>query len=842
MAKFTPPLAPTNDPNYLGYSQTPSKSDIMAAEDKSGAGLIQSLGNLVGPASNAIYSSINEHIKADLQSGFDKIVGEHGGNLTPDEVIPIAGTGARGAAFSAGVDIGESKSVPPEVSGAIARASKLTEVYRAGGLSNSHWKASMAELAKRVRTDYPGFREEVDAALSSIAGHSAANQVRASLLSDLASASATQNSAVNKLMTTFHSDQKYIQTLFPGLQFDQYASNPQKYDTEVGLLKAHDYKIQAKNLDLESRAKGRTDSTALAKETYTDVANHIVSTIVKGALNTLAQQAVKMRTEGADASKMQEFVNQAGAIRLKVQHALIQAAQKGLPTSQIDSNGNPISSSHSYSTYLDKDTVKGIQDQALSGVDGIIASIQGKDTDLASATSNIIKHQAQLDELHLSENNPTARAMRAVKNMVGDQTMSIVTRMGKGAGLEGLTKAVTDTSWLSIASKEGKPTTATEAANALKKTHTSNLGKAVRVTVQGIQKLAEHKDPEVAFRAVQALYGDKEFFANVDSAQKQQVFAMLASPSFTEKMKALGKDHPEALTVYTNWMEQNFPTVAKRGLDDLQSAVSYNKYDWSFDPKTWSYSASTKPEFRSSLGNDPAPEYVSRINSSIKLMKPVLEAKYGDQALTHLQELMHAAGFNENAPKHGSFFEEFNKKLQSLTGAPLGPSPEPQKKSEVTNQTVIKIADNFLGMDEVHHKDILSSFIQRTTGKKIDPQEQAWCADFANAVLGEAGLGGTGSSSARSFLNYGKPTTTPKRGDVVVLWRGDPKGPYGHVGFFNGFVKHGKEQYVQLLAGNSGNGAVTLGEYPASRVLGYRQLATKDLEKWHLDFSGDKTG
>ncbi len=94
--------------------------------------------------------------------------------------------------------------------------------------------------------------------------------------------------------------------------------------------------------------------------------------------------------------------------------------------------------------------------------------------------------------------------------------------------------------------------------------------------------------------------------------------------------------------------------------------------------------------------------------------------------------------------------------------------------------------------------------------------ETAWCSAFANWTMSRAGIEGTGSAMARSWMGWGVELEVPMAGCIVVLSRGRP--PKGHVGFF---VKRTTTGKVQLLGGNQGD-KVSLASYPASRVLGYR--------------------
>lgn len=106
-----------------------------------------------------------------------------------------------------------------------------------------------------------------------------------------------------------------------------------------------------------------------------------------------------------------------------------------------------------------------------------------------------------------------------------------------------------------------------------------------------------------------------------------------------------------------------------------------------------------------------------------------------------------------------------------------------------------------------------------TGGQNLDPTTTAWCAAAVNAALGQAGMEGTGSNMARSFMEWGEPVEQPQPGDIAVFSRGDPNGPFGHVGFFEGYNEDGS---IRVLGGNQGD-AVTRDSYSKDRLLGFRR-------------------
>jgi uncharacterized protein (TIGR02594 family) len=145
-----------------------------------------------------------------------------------------------------------------------------------------------------------------------------------------------------------------------------------------------------------------------------------------------------------------------------------------------------------------------------------------------------------------------------------------------------------------------------------------------------------------------------------------------------------------------------------------------------------------------------------------------------------------------------------------LAGRDLPEPPAPMREA-------FEVAGRQLGMNEREQNAALREYLSNG-GVNQDPAVRAWCADYVNATLGHVGLDGTGSGMARSFLDWGVPTDSPQQGDVAVFSRGDPNGPYGHVGFFDGYDENGN---IRVLGGNQSD-SVSIASYPSDRLLGFR--------------------
>lgn len=139
----------------------------------------------------------------------------------------------------------------------------------------------------------------------------------------------------------------------------------------------------------------------------------------------------------------------------------------------------------------------------------------------------------------------------------------------------------------------------------------------------------------------------------------------------------------------------------------------------------------------------------------------------------------------------------------------------------------MEIAAGELGVHEIRggeNKRIIE--YHSTTGLAAKEDEIPWCSSFVNWVMRKAGIEGTGSAAARSWLNWGVALEEPKEGCVTVIRQktagqnketGSASGY--HVAFFAGIA----DNRIKLLGGNQSDSVKLstfgLGSY---QVVGYR--------------------
>lgn len=149
--------------------------------------------------------------------------------------------------------------------------------------------------------------------------------------------------------------------------------------------------------------------------------------------------------------------------------------------------------------------------------------------------------------------------------------------------------------------------------------------------------------------------------------------------------------------------------------------------------------------------------------------------------------------------------------------------------------TIAELVNGFYGLKELQGKEEntpeIVAFFKEIGHAWVKTDETAWCAAACNALLKRAGFPHTGKLDARSFLELGEQVSIPRPlgssnefVDLVVLWRIDPNGWQGHVGFFI----NEREDQIYILGGNQSNMMQT-NPYPRGRLLQYRRVKKETL-------------
>lgn len=142
--------------------------------------------------------------------------------------------------------------------------------------------------------------------------------------------------------------------------------------------------------------------------------------------------------------------------------------------------------------------------------------------------------------------------------------------------------------------------------------------------------------------------------------------------------------------------------------------------------------------------------------------------------------------------------------------------------NNLVNNTIV--VGQSLRVKEPEFKEITESrviqYAKEAGISGITSDNDAWCGAFLAWCCMKASLPFPKSPSARAWLNVGTSSEL-SNADVVIYWRGEKEGIYGHVGIPIAYTDD--KQYIHTLGGNQSN-MVCIKPYPVNRFLGFRKL------------------
>jgi uncharacterized protein (TIGR02594 family) len=142
-------------------------------------------------------------------------------------------------------------------------------------------------------------------------------------------------------------------------------------------------------------------------------------------------------------------------------------------------------------------------------------------------------------------------------------------------------------------------------------------------------------------------------------------------------------------------------------------------------------------------------------------------------------------------------------------GSPLKPSQSPDATPWLDT------AYRMRNMHEVIHNAKLREFLKSDGATVGDPAKIPWCGDFVQTCVALALPDEPlpqNPYGAINWLKFGK-ATEPKKGAVLIFWRGSQAGWQGHIGFYVGE----DATHFHVLGGNQSN-AVTISRIAKNRL------------------------
>ncbi|MBD9390282.1 hypothetical protein IB237_24070 [Agrobacterium sp. AGB01] len=209
----------------------------------------------------------------------------------------------------------------------------------------------------------------------------------------------------------------------------------------------------------------------------------------------------------------------------------------------------------------------------------------------------------------------------------------------------------------------------------------------------------------------------------------------------------------------------------------------------------------------------------TRIVTRIAETDPIAAEKYMqdhserllEKDKTALQERMKPAVLNAKATRNS---------VDIATGAPLPPDSPALLRPTTAVDYLRYTSGRHLALEA------LANFSKNATGNAAPTP---WSVDIVKNVLGSPLTDGAQATSAKTFLNFGVATNSPRPGDIVVV-----SGESGstEVGFFQGHDRNGN---ILMIAGQSDRpGQVSTRVTSSRSLLGFRTARNVDARRVEL--------
>lgn len=191
MSVFNPQVAPTQDPNYMGYARvveapSPDVSSKIALET-AGAGLEGAVGVVDSAIKKGIQNKAYSLIDPERDRMTTALETVKAQTATSEIAAPVltASGGATVGKSLLDANASMDTEVPTGVENGLDRIDQLKQAQKAAKINDTQYSGNVLSIAKQLRAQYPGYREYIDEQVSKISGLPVANAYYQNLMTDI---------------------------------------------------------------------------------------------------------------------------------------------------------------------------------------------------------------------------------------------------------------------------------------------------------------------------------------------------------------------------------------------------------------------------------------------------------------------------------------------------------------------------------------------------------------------------------------------------------------------------------------------------------------------------------
>jgi hypothetical protein len=655
MVQFNPEIRPSNDPSYLNTSKGTDTAKPIA--DKSMGDLFSTIGDVIGGAAKIGYQSINDSIKSSVYGDVDDTRDRYGVQAGLDNQAQ-AGTPGR--------------AVPGPVKNGTESIAKLTEAYNQGQISDAHYNARLETQVRQLRTQYPGFREEIDAAVSGVVGYTPANKLRSEVQNLLDTNAAKQQAAADKWETFEHSNAEWLPK-------DYYVRKAEgkpysKVETEQHVMIGKREKLevdQQKSKYALMAASNSATSDDFQREAIKEANRFVLSEGRQAVGTALGKQ---LQEAQATVAKLTSNANQFDPKLIEVattqlnqlETAYRQELNNRFKVRTINEQGDTVASKINDPQRLEK-----VIEDSMAPLRAIRQAITDKDTGALNIHANILKATGDADTRTFIENSDSVRRLSAARQMLGPEGMKLIAAENQTL-LSQAEKAISGITLGRIAS-EGTPLARALADNKSAGAATARSNNDVVEKSAAILASKEVRVEGLRNHA-NSMFGDGNinFLDNVPATKRNELYKKFTTPEVTANMLKLRETDPGVFANYTKWAVQNFAKTMKQNIDTVNEGISNSKfYDVVVDPASGMLRAVPSGKGGNPVGdaliNGPMNRAMEEINSGLRNLHPIFEGngRKLNEELGGLGRLL-----DQNPPKNSGLWDKVKSALQAVGEAP----------------------------------------------------------------------------------------------------------------------------------------------------------------------------
>lgn len=489
--------------------------------------LFEGFGQAAAGAATVFDESVQRDIRGSAEQEFDRLNEDFG--FVPESVVANPGE------------------MPTEIRTAQDNIARLARAREQGKLTDTAYYSRMVSTVRRLKANYPGYSEQVDAIIQDVTGTRPANALRSAMLQELADSEAEARAGADRDARWADQNAALIELFAPG-----YYTGELTIDDARQRVRREQSKLE--RINYESALEGRTK---VEQQRMLDT--HVTS-LARSAIRSGANQlGIDFDSAGSLRGLFDnpEFNPQEFAIELD--SLKLQAAQQ-IEQSMFDPETGQVKPAYSLLSASER---RELVNQGLGVFDDIKEAVGIGDYDAIDFMANQIKLLEDKASLDFIRANPNLRNFNAAMEAMGPQIAEVfLNTTDQGMRIQ---KDIANAMVIDLYTQENvTPATQLQTMNDSPSLTPQEKNQVATEYVSRARNTLSNSapGPETAdFVKRMFANGGMDIYDNINSDQRLDFWNMMASPKIARNIAATGDD--EAIQAYADWMTESFPKLAE---------------------------------------------------------------------------------------------------------------------------------------------------------------------------------------------------------------------------------------------------------------------------------------